>query len=344
MCMGRIFTNRVEVAALIEGFEGYLARDRSHGTVQKYLGVLRPFGRAFPGQRIHQISAADIDSYLNEWAREFEREYGRRPKPVTVRNQVSALKAFYTYLDRFDYLIDARGRTVRNPMLKVDLPARACKPINWLKPAEDAALLACAGSESEKIVVWLLRHTGIRVSEARSLRIGDFDLQPGHERLYIRESKTPSGVRVIPIAPELVPRVQQWLDYLRRNKLYHPEAPFLSTKNGTAMQPTYVWRLVKRMAERAQVQIVPCTCNSKRSGVHSQTCRRSTSGENRSEVTPHTLRRTFASSLYNNDLPLDRISRLLGHSSTRVTEEAYAALAPEKLEEEFRNVLRRRAA
>ena len=101
MCMGRIFTNRVEVAALIEGFEGYLARDRSHGTVQKYLGVLRPFGRAFPGQRIHQISAADIDSYLNEWAREFEREYGRRPKPVTVRNQVSALKAFYTYLDRF---------------------------------------------------------------------------------------------------------------------------------------------------------------------------------------------------------------------------------------------------
>ena len=50
------------------------------------------------------------------------------------------------------------------------------------------------------------------------------------------------------------------------------------------------------------------------------------SGENVSSITPHTLRRTFGSYLLNRGLRLEVVSRLLGHSSTVVTERAYAEL------------------
>lgn len=50
------------------------------------------------------------------------------------------------------------------------------------------------------------------------------------------------------------------------------------------------------------------------------------SGENRSSVSPHTLRRTFGSDLINRGLRLEAVSKLLGHSSTTITERAYAQL------------------
>ena len=342
--IGKFAQNRTDLSVLVAAFEGYLVRERAPRTVRKYHAVLSDFERAFKGRAIHRIRAGDIDGYLTQWAQAFQQRHGRLPKPVTIRNVISALKAFFEYLDRLDYLTDQRGRAVKNPMNKIRLPKRACKPINWLKPDEDSALLACPGSESERIVVWLLRHTGLRVGEARALRISDFELQPGHERLHVLASKTSAGIRTVPIAPELVPRIHDWLDHLRSAGLYHPDTPFLCTKNGTAMQSTQIWRVVKRMAARANVQVIGCTCGTSTANGHAHTCPRSVTGDNRSKVTPHTLRRTFASSLYNNDLQLDRISKLLGHSSTRVTEEAYAALNGEKLEADYRNALRRRAA
>jgi integrase len=50
------------------------------------------------------------------------------------------------------------------------------------------------------------------------------------------------------------------------------------------------------------------------------------SGENRSSISPHTLRRTFGSDLINRGLRLETVSKLLGHSSTTITERAYAQL------------------
>ena len=68
-------------------------------------------------------------------------------------------------------------------------------------------------------------------------------------------------------------------------------------------------------------------------------CPRTTSGENVSAVTPHTLRRTFGSDLLNRGLRLEVVSRLLGHSSTVVTERAYAQLLGATIRDELLSVL-----
>ncbi len=62
-------------------------------------------------------------------------------------------------------------------------------------------------------------------------------------------------------------------------------------------------------------------------------------GENVSAITPHTLRRTYGSYLLNKGLRLEVVSKLLGHSSTVVTDRAYAELLGTTIRDELLAVL-----
>ncbi len=189
------------------------------------------------------------------------------------------------------------------------------------------------------MVVWLLRWTGLRVSEACALKLEDVDLTPERESLLVRKSKTAAGVRTIPIVPCLIPELDTWLALLGSPGVTSPQAHLLPTATGSAYKPTFVWRLVKRAGERAQVRPVDCRCGSRLRTRHERSCPRTTSGENVSAITPHTLRRTFGSYLLNKGLRLEVVSRLLGHSSTVVTERAYAELLGATIRDELLAVL-----
>ena len=92
------------------------------------------------------------------------------------------------------------------------------------------------------------------------------------------------------------------------------------------MTTNYLWRVVKRVALEAGVRPIECTCATTRQDRHAPDCPRTRSGENRSLVSPHTLRRTFGSDLINRGVRLEAVSKLLGHSTTTITERAYAQL------------------
>jgi integrase len=101
------------------------------------------------------------------------------------------------------------------------------------------------------------------------------------------------------------------------------------------MASQYIWRLVKRVAYQANVRRIQCTCGSTTKSFHAPSCAQTSTGERMSEMSPHTLRRTFASDLINKGVRLEAISRLVGHSSTRVTEQAYAQLLTSTVKEEW---------
>jgi integrase len=134
----------------------------------------------------------------------------------------------------------------------------------------------------------------------------DVDLVTG--AITVRESKTVAGYRSIPISPELRAHIERWLAFTKREGLYHPDGPFLVTRNQTAMKPQYVEQVVARLAARAGLP---------------------------RKVTPHTLRRTFGSHLLNKGVRLEVVSRLLGHASTAITEKAYARLEDKTIHEEM---------
>jgi integrase len=325
-----------EDVALTTSFDVYLGRQgRSSRTRLKYGQVLAGFGRWLGPRPPGTLRPEDIDQYLQAWQHGFVHRHGRWPSRATYRAQVAGLRAFFAWLERFELLRDVGGGLVANPMRQIVAPPVEQRRNDWLRAAEDQALLTVECSPHERIVVWLLRWTGLRVGEATQLLVSDVDLTPGQQCIIVRESKTPAGRRTIAIVPELLPRLEAWLKQLDVAGLMSPALPLLATKHGTPMKSTYAWRLVKRVAFRAGVRVVPCTCRSARTTLHDAGCPRAKTGENLSAVTPHTLRRTFGSYLLNRGLRLEVVSKLLGHASTSVTERAYAELLDETARREL---------
>jgi len=316
-------------------------RGRTHGTRVKYahaLGLFAVWGASRPPG---SVKPDEIDRYLALWRDRFLARHDREPSRATYRGQIAALRAFYGWLELFDLLRDGEGVVAPNPMLRIVAPQPEQRANDWLQPAEDEALLKADGTQRECLTVWLLRWTGLRVGEATGLRLRDIDLTPGRESVIIRQSKTAAGRRSVAIVPELLPRIEACLEQLERDGLNRPDGPLLATRSGAPMRNSYVWRLVKRMAFRAGVRVLPCTCASTRCRTHGPGCPRTKSGENLSNVSPHTLRRTFGSDLLNRGLRLEVVSKLLGHASTSITERAYAELLDETVRRELFDVLAR---
>jgi site-specific recombinase XerD len=265
------------------------------------------------------VKRGEIKGYLEAWQELHEDEHGKPYKVRTVKARISALKKFYAYLDERELLVDETGREIRNPMDGIKAPKIRRKPNDWLREEEDQALLRAEMNRQERIVIFLLRWSGLRVSEACSLLWDDVDFTTG--RIRVRESKSDAGLRQIPLAPELETELRAWKKHLVGQKRFAARLPVLITRNRTPMSMTFAWRLVKRVANRAGVR--------PHSGM----------GDNISEVTPHTLRRTFGSYLLNKGLRLEDVSKPLGHSNIRVTQECYAELLDKTVEERFHAVL-----
>jgi integrase/recombinase XerD len=286
------------VSSTVASFMGYLSRrGRAQRTRVKYERYLKDFaqwaGERNPGELVAQEIELD---YLGQWFEHFEKRTGHPPAPHTVRLHIGALKSYYAFLERFDLI-------ARNPMRQIDSPRVPQRANDWLSPMDDEALLRACESPHERIVVWLLRFSGLRIGEARALRNRDIDLRAG--TITVSMSKTPAGRRVIPILPELRPQIHSWQRHQMTRGLLRPEVPFLATVNGTPMHAQFAWRLVKRVAARARVQLLPTQ---------------------ESSVSPHTLRRTLGSDLLNRGVRLEVVSKVLGHASTTITEQAYAEL------------------
>jgi site-specific recombinase XerD len=261
------------------------------GTREKYgLGV--DHFTAWWGMPLTEATRSDIETYLDEW------HATDSPAASTQRLRLAALNSFFRFLEDRE-LID------RSPAERIEPPKmRRDGEIKWLRGRDDAEMLAAAYSPNERIIVWLLRWTGMRSAEARSLQIRDVDLEGSSIR--IRVSKSDSGLRVVPITPELRLELERWFDRLRTRGLYRPDAPVLSTEHGTPMLGQYIWRVVKRVAKRAGV-----------------------------EASPHTLRRTFGSHFLNEGMRLETVSKLLGHSNVSITQAAYAQLEDSTVRDEF---------
>jgi site-specific recombinase XerD len=302
--MGDETTGTTEAA--VSAFLGYLRR-RGHpaGTQRQYGRYLKLFARWAGDRELDAITARDIElEYLGQWHDEWERKHGRAPSENTKRNHIQALRALYKFLERFDFL------KAPNPMTRIEAPKikrRGVKP--WLRPDEEDALLAAHTNVREHVLIWFLRFTGVRWGEAMALRQKDVELATGS--ISVRHSKTDNGIRQVPIFPELRPVIDRWFAYLAERGLRDPNLPFFTTRFRNPITEQQAIVLTKRVARRAGVQ----------------------------PVSPHALRRTFGSSLINQGVRLEVVSKLLGHGSTTVTEQSYAELLNATIVEEVMRIV-----
>jgi integrase/recombinase XerD len=297
-------SGELSLEELLRAFRQYqLRRGLSSATQVAYAQYLGHFARWVGGQPLANITAADIEVvYLARWSEEFLQRYGRPPSSRTTRNHIIALSAFFTFLTRYGYLAS-------NPTEAIERPRMRQRRNDRLSSSESQALLDACATPTERVLVPFLRWTGLRGGEVTSLLKSDVDLT--ERRIVVRRSKTNQGLRTIPIFPPLVEPIQIWLAHQERVGLGAPDTPFIATRSGRPMRHAQVWTTVKRVACRAGVRTRTAT---------------DLNGRNVSQVTPHTLRRTFGSDLLNRGVRLEVVAKLLGHAQTSTTERAYAEL------------------
>jgi integrase len=255
---------------------------------------------AFAGQRLDQITVEDVDRYRLTKVREGKLSATSINKTLATLAAILEAAVEYELIGRNP----ARGRRRRLPAVT---PRRS-----WLDRADHiVALLDAAGQRDRtakvcrgqrRALLATLVFAGLRIGEALSLRWRDVDL--ARSTITVRAAKTEAGVRVVNILPVL----RSELDDYRVRLNPTPDTLVFGTATGHQQGATNVRRRVLAKAvERANKQLAEDEAEPLPEG-----------------LTPHSLRRTFASLLFALGEAPPYVMAQMGHTTPNLTLAIYA--------------------
>lgn len=223
--------------------------------------------------------------------------------PTTISRNLASVRCFYKFLI-------FRGLVENNPAKGIKLE-KMVKKLPQVLSGEEIELLLAQPDITEpkgcrdKAMLELLYATGIRASELINLNIKDLNLRSGV--LYCRGSK---GVRSIPVYPSAVVAVSDYI-YRMRGLITGPEsgnALFVNLNGGRLTRQGF-WKIVKGYATEAGIT---------------------------KEITPHTLRHSFAIHLLENGASVKDIQTMMGHADISSTQ-VYVQLLDSHVKQVYNN-------
>ena len=223
--------------------------------------------------------------------------------PTTISRNLSSVRCFYKFLI-------FRGLVENNPAKGIKLE-KTVKKLPQVLSGEEIELLLAQPDITEpkgcrdKAMLELLYATGIRASELINLNIKDLNLRSGV--LYCRGSK---GARSIPVYPSAVVAVSDYI-YRMRGLITGPEsgnALFVNLNGGRLTRQGF-WKIVKGYATEAGIT---------------------------KEITPHTLRHSFALHLLENGASVKDIQTMMGHADISSTQ-VYVQLLDSHVKQVYNN-------
>jgi integrase len=146
---------------LIPAFEAHRKRRaRKQSTIDLYHWPITLFGEWAGDRDVNDFGPVDMEMYFDHFEVAFaERNDGAEPATNTRRKHFQGLKAFWKWAVDYDHI-------AKSPMRQMEAPPVFRKANDWLRPEEDQKLLAACLTKDEYLAVFLLRFTGLRVSEA----------------------------------------------------------------------------------------------------------------------------------------------------------------------------------
>ncbi|PYG87596.1 integrase/recombinase XerD [Ruminiclostridium sufflavum DSM 19573] len=220
----------------------------------------------------------------------------------TISRNLASIRSFYQYLYKNKVIDTDPTNELESPKVEKKLPQiLSTQEVELL--LEQPKCLDLKGIR-DKAMLELLYATGIRVSELISLNIDDINL----ELNYITCNKG-SRERTIPIGTISVAAVQEYLTKSRKLLLQdaNDEALFVNI-NGKRLTRQGFWKIIKHYKNQANIN---------------------------KDITPHTLRHSFAAHLLENGADLRSIQEMLGHSDISSTQ-IYAQMAKNKIKEVYK--------
>lgn len=220
----------------------------------------------------------------------------------TVARKVAAIKAYFHYLYAVDVIQEDPTEELDSPKVKKRLPkAISPREIDRLlrAPAENSGPKALRDSA----LLEVLYASGMRVTELVSLNVEDIMLEEGNNRIRVTSKGSNARERIIPISGSVVEVLKDYLHRGRDQFLHDPneEALFLNNR-GQRLTRQGLWLIIKHYVEAMGIS---------------------------TEVTPHTLRHSFAAHKLSQGKSLQDIQKLLGHANISTTQ-VYTHLAQEE--------------
>ncbi|MDR1367577.1 MAG: site-specific tyrosine recombinase XerD [Candidatus Accumulibacter sp.] len=229
----------------------------------------------------------------------FVAQISREMKASSQARHISSLRRFYRYLL-------AKGRIPTDPTLRIALPAKPSRLPKALSEAQVEALLAAPTLENalglrDQAMLETLYATGLRVSELVSLKHHEMSFDMGIVRIFGKGGKE----RLVPLGENAIDSVCRYLSDARGALLGGRASEYIFvTARGSAMTRQAFWQLIKRYAQRAEIDP--------------------------GRLSPHVLRHAFATHLLNHGADLRVVQMLLGHSDISTTQ-IYTHVARERL-------------
>lgn len=282
----------------LAGYEAWLAHEKraAANTLSSYLRDVRQFTEWLDEEHIPIIQVNQEDVRL--YAQHLEK---KGKSNATVVRSVAALKSFYTYL------ISIRAVQV-NPA-KGFSPSRVERKLPAILSNREVDLFLEQPDPSDskgcrdKAMLELLYATGIRVSELISLDVQDLNLSASFLRCRGRGKE-----RVVPLYKGAVRAMAAYINDVRPQLLENPgETALFVNMNGERMSRQGFWKIVK--------------CYQDKAGIHK-------------DITPHTLRHSFAAHLLENGADLKSIQEMLGHADISATQ-IYTQVVNQKLRDVY---------
>ncbi|YCA42763.1 site-specific tyrosine recombinase XerD [Bacillus sp. JZ8] len=272
----------------IEDFIHYLVVERglASNTIESYKRDLVKYAEYL--KKVETVSS--FEEVTREHIIAFMRymmENGKSSK--TIARHVASIRSFHQFLLR-EHIVD------KDPSVHIETPQVERTLPKVLSPDEVEALLTAPDESTpfgkrEKAMLELLYATGIRVTELMNLNVEDVHMTMGFVRCIGKGDKE----RIVPMGKMASEALQKYIEesrpkILKRNQ--KEEALFLN-HHGRRLTRQGFWKILKKLALSAQIE---------------------------KELTPHTLRHSFATHLLENGADLRAVQEMLGHADISTTQ------------------------
>lgn len=270
-------------------------------TYDAYARDLSIFFDFFSDYLGHPVKLSDLNNIEASAFRAFlSRRHASHITKSSTAREMSALRSFFHYLNRNHIIDNTTLSIISSPRQEKLLPKS-------LNSDEALDIIKAAGNNKtdwigarDTAIISLLYGSGMRISEALSLNIGDIN----HNDFITIKGKG-NKERIVPILPIIKQKIEAYLDL----------CPF-NLKNG---EPLFVGargeRLLARIVQRCLAKL--------REDLNLP-----------DSLTPHALRHTFATQLLSQGMNLREIQELLGHASLSTTQR-YTEVEIEHLKKEY---------
>lgn len=281
---------------LIGYFKSYLRVEKGYtpDTINSYTEDLKRLNCYLKDIEIDSLSSKDIETYL---------KYLNKDNLSTrsISRHLSCLRTFFKFLNRNNYL-------KTNPMDGISIPKKIKTLPDILTEEEISTLLdinlKTPNDYRNKAILELLYATGLRISELITLEFVNLDLENDFLRVMGKGRKE----RVIPIGEIAMDYLKLYLDKYRIHFIKKEVNNYIFLNyRGNKLTRQGIFKIIK---EQTLIKGI------------------------KKEVSPHTLRHSFATHLLNNGADLRIIQELLGHDDITTTQ-VYLQLADQKRKLEY---------